>query len=167
MEALLIGSALVQAIGAIIGAGGSVISELVYVKAVQDGRISGAERAHLAIVARGLRIGMLLLLLGSIALVALDYVFQLPMQPALTAEYWLLMTLALTIIGVTWALSKRRLPFWLGSAAAFVGWWFAALLTVGRLPELGYGGTLAAYLVTTGIVAGLFAYARMLITPKI
>lgn len=154
--------ALVQAVGAIIGAGGSVVGELAYLKAMQDGRIDGAERRQLAIIARALRYGMILLLLGSIALVLADYSFSLPFIPALTTSYWLLMTLALVVIYFSWALSRRKVAFWLGSAAVFTGWWCIVFLTIGYFPELSYGASIVIYVVATAFFAALLSYARML-----
>lgn len=162
MEVLLNLFALVQATGAIIGAGGSVVGELVYLRAMQDGRVDAAERLHLRLIARALRWGMIILLVGSIGLVLTDHIFDVALQPALTASYWSEMALVLIIIGVAWALSKHKLPFWLGSAAIFSGWWFLAFLCMGRLPYLGLGASIAAYVVITLVIAALLIYARML-----
>jgi hypothetical protein len=162
MNLLLNIFALIQALGAIIGAGGSVWGELSYLKAMQDGRVDSSERMHLRRIARALRWGMILLLIGSIGLVLSDYIFSIPLQPALSTSYWSEMTLALIVIASAWALSRRKLPFWLLSAAVFTGWWFLAALTLGQLPALSWGATLAAYVVATGIMAAILSYARML-----
>lgn len=161
MQVLLGAAALIQAIGAIIGAGGSVVGELAYLKAMQDHRIDQAEAAHLRLIARALRWGMGFVLVGSLGLVFLDYYLGLA-QPGLTTAYWLEMTLALIIIAASWALSRRRVAFWLGSAAAFAAWWYLALLDIGQAPALSYGASLAAYVVGAGIIAGILVYARML-----
>jgi hypothetical protein len=72
------------------------------------------------------------------------------------------MTLVFIIIASSWALSRRRVDFWLGSAAAFTAWWYLALLDLGRAPQLSYGASLGVYVVATIIMAGILAYARML-----
>jgi hypothetical protein len=162
MQALIGIAVLVQAAGAIIGAGGSVIGELSYLQAMQDMRVSHAEHEHLTTIARALRWGMLMLLGGSIGLVILDYLAGSQLQPALTNGYWVEMTLAFIVIWASWALSRERVVFWLGSAAAFTGWWSLALLTLGRAPTLGYGASLGLYVIATAIIAAILAYARML-----
>ncbi|HQT82960.1 MAG TPA: hypothetical protein PLW99_02315, partial [Candidatus Paceibacterota bacterium] len=120
-----------QALGALAGAFAVVWGELAYVRAVRDGTIDAAERAHLRVIAKGLRWGMLLLLLSSLGLIIIDYVLRSPLQPALSTSYWMLITLVFLIIGASWALSRRRVSFSLGSAFLFAGWWFLAYLTLG------------------------------------
>ncbi|MGH7175449.1 MAG: hypothetical protein ACREGR_03780 [Minisyncoccia bacterium] len=154
--------AVLQAVGAILGAGGAVWGELSYFNAIADGRLDRAERAHLSVIAKALRWGMLILLVSSIALVLIAFILSNPLQPALTSGYWALMTLALVVIWASWALSRRRVPFWFGSAAIFTGWWMMALLALGRLPLLSYGATVAFAIVACAIIAGVLAYIRSL-----
>jgi hypothetical protein len=160
METLIVFFVILQAVGAILGAGGSVWGEVSYFQAIRDGRIDRAERAQLAVIARALRWGMLLLLVSSIALVLIAFIIESPFQPATTASYWSLMTLAFAVIWASWALSRRRAAFWLGSAIVFTGWWVLALLALGRLPLLSYGATLAFFVVACAIIAGVLAYIR-------
>ena len=162
MEILVVIFVILQAIGAIMGAGGAIFGQLAYFRAIKDGRIDRAERDHLRIIANGLRFGMMLLLISSIALVLAAFINSDPLQPALTSSSWILMTLALVVIWASWALSKRRLPFWLGSAIIFTGWWMIALLAFGRFPNIGYGPTILFTIVAGGIIAAVLAYARSL-----
>ena len=112
-----------QALGASVGALTALWSEFAYVRAMRDGKIDVAERAHLDIIAKGLRFGMALLLLASLGLVIVAYVVRAIPQPALTPSYWTLIVLALLVIGVSLALSRRRISFTLGSAIVFTAWW--------------------------------------------
>lgn len=155
-----------QTLGAFIGAFTAVWSEIVYIRAMKDGRISVAERAHLDTTARSLRFGMILLLLASFALVVVDYELHLPLQPALSPSYWTSVMLALLIIGVSWALSRQFISFALGSAVIFTSWWFLAFLTAGQLPALSFGASIAFLVVATGIFYGLLQYSRFLVLPK-
>lgn len=166
MQGALYILATLQATGALIGAGGAVWAELYYFKAMQDGHIDAAEKAHLRVIAHTLRVGMMLLLLSSIGLVLAAFVASEPIQPALSAPYWIQMTLALLIIVLAWALARNRISFWLGSAAGFTAWWFIALLDLGRMQELSFGMALASYVVATVIIAGILSYVRMLMTPE-
>ena len=109
-----------QALGAFSGAFAAVWGELAYIRAMKDGKIDTAERAHLTIIANGLRFGMLLILLSSFGLVVVAYALHAALQPALSVSYWTLIVLTILIIGVSWALSRRRISFALGSAIVFV-----------------------------------------------
>lgn len=155
-----------QALGASIGALSVVWSEIAYIRAMRDGTIDAAERVHLRAIATGLRFGMFLLLLSSLGLVITAYTLKATAQPALTASYWTVIVLALLIIGVSWALSRHRISFELGSAAVFTAWWFLAYLTFGWLPLLSFGAAVAFYVVATVIFYALLASARYLALRK-
>ncbi len=154
-----------QALGAIMGAVSAVLGELAFIRAMRDGRIDHAERAHLDHIARGLRFGMLLLLVASFGLVVEAYFHAAAIQPALTASYWTLVLLALLVIYASWALSRGRISFALGSAVVFTGWWFLAYLALGFFPELTFGAAVALYVVAVAIFYGLLRYARFLTIP--
>lgn len=155
-----------QALGALIGAVTTVWGELAYLRAHKDGHIDTAERAHLRVIAHGLRFGMILLLLSSFALVIVAYLLHTATQPAATPSYWALMLAALLVIYVSWALSRRKISFALGSAIAFTAWWFLAYLTIGLLPPLSFGSIIGFFVVATGLFYGILQYARMLLRPK-
>lgn len=151
-----------QALGASIGAVMAVWSEFVYIRAIRDGKIDVAERRHLDIIAKGLRFGMTLLLLASLALVVAAYTLHAAPQPALTPAYWILILLALLIIGISWALSRRHVSFAIGSAIIFTSWWFLSYLTLGWLPTVSFGSAVALLVVATAVVYALLYYIRFL-----
>ena len=155
-----------QALGVSVGAFTAVWSEIAYIRAMRDGHIDTAERAHMNVIARGLRFGMVLLLLASLALVVLDYYLHVSLQPALSASYWTSTMLALLIIYIAWALSRRRVSFALGSAIIFTAWWFLAFLTIGQLPVLSFGSAIAVLVVATAIFYAVLQYGRMLVLRK-
>ncbi len=155
-----------QALGAFIGAFMAVWSEMVYVRAMRDGRIDAAEGAHLEGLVKGLRFGMTLLLLASFALVVVNYALRLPLQSALSPSYWTSVVLALLIIGASWALSRRYISFALGSAVVFTTWWFLAFLTIGRLPALSFGAALFVLVIATALFYTLLQYSRFLLLRK-
>ncbi len=151
METLISLLVFCQALGALGGALSAVWGELAYLRAMRDGKIDDAERAHLHIIAGGLRWGMLLILLSSLGLIIVAYTLRAAVQPALSASYWTLIVLAFLIIGVSWALSRRRISFALGSATLFAGWWFLAYLTLGWMPSLSFGAAIALLVVATAL----------------
>jgi hypothetical protein len=155
-----------QALGALVGAGASVWGELAYLRAMRDGNISRAERAHLEVIAHGLRFGMSLLLISSFALVIIAYLLKNAAQPAQTAGFWILAVFSLLIIYVSWALSRNRISFALGSALAFTAWWLLAFLTLGGMPALSFGATVAFFVVATAVFYGILNYARFLVRSR-
>ncbi len=158
-----------QVFGAFVGAFTTLWGEIAYVRAMRDGTIDEAERAHLRIIARGLRFGMSLILLSSLGLVVVAYALKEALQPALSAGYWISISLALLIIGVSWALSRQRVSFALGSALVFTAWWFLAYLTIGWLPPLSFGAAVAYYVVVAALMYALLAFARFIVldsTPR-
>jgi len=152
-----------QAFGSAIGAFTAVWGELAYVHALQDGKITHAERAHLKVIGRGLRFGMSLLLFASLGLVVVAYLAQATPQPVLTASYWVLIIVAFLIIGFSWALSRQHISFALGSAVAFAGWWFLVYLTFGLLPLISFGATIAYLIVSTVLLGAILYGTRALI----
>lgn len=155
-----------QAFGAFIGAFTAVWSEIAYLRAMRNGTIDVAERAHLDVIAHGLRFGMTLLLLSSFALVVTDYVLRVSFQPALSPSYWTSILLALLIIGVSWTLSRHRISFALGSAIIFAAWWFLAFLTIGQIPVLSFGAAVALFVLATAIFYAILQYGRFLALHK-
>ncbi len=150
-----------QALGASVGAVTAVWSELAYVRALQDGKLDYAERAHLRIIGHGLRYGMILLLLASLGLVVAAYIEHTALQPALTSWYWTFIALALLIISISWALSRKHISFKLGSASLFTAWWFLVYLSFGWLP-LSFGAAVMSFIVATAIFYAMLHYMRLL-----
>ena len=161
MTALVPFLAFCQALGALVGAVTSVWGELAYIRDMRDGKIDTAERAHLNIIARGLRFGMTLILLASLGLVIVAYTSNAALQPALTPVYWTFIMLALVVISVSWALFRRHISFAFGSAALFASWWFLVYLTLGLLSPLLFGSSVALLVVATVIIYALLQYIRM------
>lgn len=155
-----------QVLGALVGAFAAAWSEFVYIRAMRDGRIDTAEREHLDVVGKGLRFGMLLLLVSSLGLIIAAYVQQASIQPARTADYWIFTMLAILIIGISWALSHRQISFSFGSAVVFSAWWFLAYLMLGWVPSLSFGAAVAFFVVATAIFYAILQYARLLILHK-
>lgn len=148
-----------QAFGAVIGTFTAVWSEISYAWAMRDRRIDEAERNHLRIIGHGLRFGLLLLLVSSLGLVIAAYVLGAA-QPALSAGYWVQLTLVFIIIVISWNISRRRTPYVHLSAIAFTAWWFMLYLTLGQLPALSFGAFVSYFVIATGILYLVLAIAR-------
>jgi hypothetical protein len=150
-----------QALGAVVGTACAIWGQIVYVRALRDGVIDRGERAHLDAIGHGLWVGMSLLLACSLGLVILAYAADAAIQPGVTASYWALMILALTVTGLTWALSRGLVAFPIAAAAILMAWWTMLFLTFGRLPTTTVGATMAAYVVGTGILYLLLQYVHL------
>lgn len=162
MTALVTFLVFCQTFGASAGALISIWSEFAYIRAMRDGQLDSAEKAHLKIIASGLRFGMTIMILASFGLVVTSYVSHDAVQPALTQAYWTLLVLALIIIGISWALSRHRVQFAFGSAVIFTSWWFLAYLTLGWLSPISFGSAVALLVVATAVIYALLHYIRML-----
>lgn len=160
MERLAVLFAILQAAGALFGAGAAVAGELAYLRLKRAGEPTRAARAHLDHLARGLHFGMTLILLSSFGLAALAYLARAAMQPAFTAGYWTLSLLAFALIWISWALSRGRIVPALGAAAVFAAWWFLAYLALGFFPRLSFGAALALFVVSTAVLYALLSYLR-------
>lgn len=155
-----------QALGAGIGTFTAMWSEFAYIRAMRDGKIDTAERAHLLVIGNGLRFGMMLLLLSSLGLVITAFLLGGTLQPAMTVSYWTLIVLAFLIIGISWALSRKQISFMLGSAAVLTAWWLLAYLTLGLLPANSFGSAIALFVVFTAVVYVILYFVRLLALPK-
>jgi hypothetical protein len=149
-----------QALGAAAGFFMAVRGEIAYVDAMRDKKIDHAERAHLDHIAAGLRFGMSVLLISSFGLVIVEYAINETPQPALTASYWALITIALLVTSISWALSRNRISFALASAIVFTGWWFLVYFAFGLMPLLSFGAILAFFVVATGAFYGVLQATR-------
>ncbi|MFM2331127.1 MAG: hypothetical protein RLZZ26_634 [Candidatus Parcubacteria bacterium] len=152
-----------QAFGALVGALTSVGAQRAYVKAMRDGHIDHAERAHLTAIGHGLRYGLTIMLISSFCLVVAAYLVPVTPQPALTPSYWMLVALALIIISISSMLARRRTPFKLASATIFTAWWFLVFLSFGWV-SLSFGAAMMSFIVTTAIFYAILYYARLLVT---
>ena len=153
-----------QSLGALIGALSAVAGEFAYLRAMRNGKISESEGRHLAHIGHGLRYGMTLLLLASLGLTLAAYQVQTALQPGLTASYWTLMALALTVIGVCHSLARGRVSFPLASASIYAGWWFLVYLSFGWLP-LSFGAAVMSFVIATAIFYAVLYWARLIASP--
>jgi len=165
MDNLIIFLVFCQSAGAFVGAIAAIWAERAYILAMRDGKIDVAEKAHLHSIGIGLRFGMTLILLSSLALIFISYSLHGPVQPAMTVSYWIFITLALLIIVISWALARRNIPSTLGSASAFAAWWLLIYLTLGLLP-FSYGAAIGLYLIFSAIMYAVFYYIRLLSLHK-
>ena len=82
----------------------------------------------------------------------------------MTPSYWTFVALALLIISVSWALSRRHISFTFGSASIFTAWWFLVYLSFGWL-SLSFGAAVMSFVVATAIFYAVLYYARLLALP--
>lgn len=166
MIALVFFLILLQALGACIGAFAAIWAEITYILAMRDGKIDNAERAHLKSIGHGLRFGMALLLLSSLALVIVDYTLQVARQPALTPVYWVFILLVLIIIVVSWLLARKKISFIAGSAISLAAWFLLVWLTLGLLLITSFFAFLAMFVVLAVVFYAVIYYARLLASHK-
>ena len=147
--------------GALVGTGFTTFAEVFYTHAVSDGEIDHHERKYLRRLFKGFTFGITLVLLSNLALIVLEYLVPDAPQAVLAAPFWALQTLTLLIIATGWLLSKRRISWWLGSAAVLTAWWMMLLIDLGFFNTSSYLVLVFDYILVTALVAGLLSYARM------
>ncbi len=74
-------------------------------------------------------------------------------------EFGVAVVLAVT----SWLRFHGRIPFWAGSAIAFVGWWYLAEIDLGYLVITGAVSATIGFIANIIIVAGLFAMAHFVL----
>ena len=154
-------------LGAALGAGGVTYAEVFYTKAVADGKIDRRERDYFETTYWALRWGMLTVLLSGIALIVVQYFLPDSPDAVLYAPLWMQNTLALVVTISAWALSRDLLPWWLGSALAFSGWWMLLILDAFRAVSVPYLTLLFAYVLAVFIAAAGWGYARVLLRKDV
>jgi hypothetical protein len=155
-----------QSFGACVGAFAAIWGEVVYILATRDGKIDKAERAHIKAIGHGLRFGMSLLLLASLALVIVDYTLQVMLQPALTASYWSFIVLAVIAIVVSWLLAHKKISFIAGSAISISAWLFMVYLALGLLQVTSFISVIAMFVVLVVVFYAVIYYVRLLASHK-
>lgn len=155
-----------QVLGAFIGVVTAAWGELLYIGAMRDGKEDLARHEHLRLIGHSLRFGMTLSLVASFFLVVIAYLLKVSPQPALTASYWMFIAFAFLIIGASWALSRKKISFALGSAGLLTAWWLMAYLTLGRLPVVSFSSAIALFVVLTAVVYAVLCFTRFLILRK-
>jgi hypothetical protein len=155
-------------LGAIICAGYVAFAEFFYTKAASDGIIDHHERKYLRHLFSGLRFGMSIVLVSSIALIVLEYLLPDSPQDVLSAPFWALQTLTLLVLFFAWLLSRKNAEWWFVSAAILTGWWMMLLIDLGYLQQfqLTYFMYLLLYFVVSLVLSGVLSYIRILLTPR-
>jgi hypothetical protein len=153
--------AALSTLGALIGAGFTTYAEIFFTHAASDGEIDHHERKYLRRLFKGFAFGITLVLFSNIALIVLEYLVPSAPQAVLAAPFWTLQTLTLLIIFVGWLLSKRRIPWWLGSTAVLTAWWMLLFIDLGSFNTSGFLDLLFTYVLVTALVAGVLSYLRM------
>jgi hypothetical protein len=152
--------AALNTLGALVGTGMTTYAEIFYTHAVSDGEIDHHERKYLRRLFRGFTFGMTLVLLSDLVLIVLEYLIPNAPQAVLTAPFWSLQILTVLILLLGWLLSKRRIMWWLGSAAVLSAWWILLGIDLGTFNSSGYLELLFNYVLVTALFAALLSFLR-------
>lgn len=153
--------AAIDTFGALVGTGMTTFAEIFYNHAVSDGEIDHHERKYLRRLFRGFTFGITLVLLCNIALIVLEYLIPDAPTTVLLAPFWALQILALLILVIGWMLSKRAIPWWLGSSAVLSAWWILLLDDLGFFNAYSFLTIFFVFVLVTFILAGILTYLRM------
>ncbi|PIT91435.1 hypothetical protein COU17_00385 [Candidatus Kaiserbacteria bacterium CG10_big_fil_rev_8_21_14_0_10_49_17] len=156
----------VHIIGAVLGTGGATLAEIFSFTALKDGVVSADEKRMMHANYFMIRIGTLLVLLSGFALVAWWVFVEGNIWPLTSGKVWVkdIMVLAIVINAVL--LTRRLIPFWLGSAISFTSWWGATILGAWRHAPISFTEALLGYIVAIFIVAGVLELLRLRFRKK-
>lgn len=149
-------------LGAVIGAAFVTYAEIFYTFSASDGKIDHHERKYLRHLYRGLKFGLVLVIVSATALIVLEYLVPDAPQDVLLAPFWFLQTLTILILVYGWRLSKGREAWWIASAAILTAWWMMVAIDFGYLNSFGYVMLAMLYVLVTFIAAGILHYIRVL-----
>ncbi len=150
----------VHTLSTFLGAASITVAQWQYFRARRDGRIDDGERAHLVTLFFSIRYALVVfviahLILGLVILIV-PHVFTGRFIEMYLFEFGVAAVLAVT----SWLRFSGRIPFWAGSAIAFVGWWYLAEIDLGYMVITGTISTIVGFIMNIIIVAGLFALAH-------
>lgn len=157
---------IVHTLGAALGAGSIAFAEVFYAKATADGKVDEREREYLRTTFFALRFGMTTVLLSGIVLILVEYAAPELPQGVLFTPIWFQNTLALAAIASGWGLSRSRIPWWLGSAAAFSAWWMMLVIDAWRTIPFNYFTLIILYVIFVFVTAGAFSYLRIFLESR-
>lgn len=138
--------------GAVLGAGGATIAEAQIGRALRDKKITGDEKYLLHANYFLIRIGTLLVVASGLALIwyylsqGNDWVLTSP-------KIWMKEVMVAAIIVNAFLLTKRWIPFWLGSAISFTSWWGALILGSWRGVPYSFITLSYSYVIAIALVA--------------
>jgi hypothetical protein len=149
-------------LGAALGAAGATYAEIIYTKAMADGRIDRREREYFMTTYWALQWGMLTVLVTGLALVVVQFFLPASPDATLYEPLWIQNTLALIITVSAWMLGRSFISWGIGSALVFAGWWMLLILDCFRDYSFSYLGLLFIYVFLAFCSAVFWGYARVL-----
>lgn len=154
---IIVAISVVHTLSAFLGAFSITVAQWQYFRARCDGRIDDGERAHLVTLFFSMRYALVTfiiahLILGLI-LIIMPYEFTGRFIEIYLFEFGIAAVLAVT----SWLRFSARIPFWAGSAIAFVGWWYLAEMYLGYLNITDSISATLGFIANVIIVSGLFA----------
>ncbi len=152
----------VHAVGTMIGTIMSMYAEIFYIEAAADDKIDHHERKYLRRIFRGMKFGLVLVILSGLALIVLEYLVPHVSSGIIVAPFWAMQTVTALLVGFGFLLSRRQVQWWLASGAILAGWWILLFIDLGRYNSFSYLSILVMYAVMTFVFAGVLWYARYL-----
>jgi len=153
-------------IGTILGAGGATLAEIFSFTALKDGVVSADEKRMMHANYLMIRVGTLLILLSGFALVAWWVFAEGNVWPLTSGKVWVKDIMVLVIVVNALLLTRRLIPFWLGSGISFTSWWGATILGAWSHAKISFFEALSGYVIAIFIVTGVLEVLRSLHRKK-
>jgi hypothetical protein len=164
LASLLIG---LHLLGVTIGVAGITFAEIFYLKATADGRIDAREKEYIRSTFWALKWGMFIVLISGSLLILVEYQLPFMNQAVLFAPLWVQETLCLVIITSGWALVKKKVSWFVGTALAFSAWWMILILDAWHNVPLGYSSLIILYALFASLSAIILGYVRVVCNKEL
>ncbi len=150
----------VHTLSTFFGASSITIAQWQYFRARRDGHIDEGERAHLVTLFFSLRYALVVMIAMHLLLGLLLLINPHFFTAQFITLYLFELGIAFVLAATSWLRFHGRIPFWAGSAIAFVGWWYLAEIDLGYLVITGGISATIGFIANVAIIAALFAGAH-------
>ncbi len=151
-------------VGTILGVGGATLAEIQIIRALKDGMVDASERALLHANYTLIRVGTAIIIISG-ALLVWWYISQGNNWVLTSAKIWFKDLLVVFIILNAIFLTKRWIPFWLGSAISFTSWWMATVLGMWHKAPFSFLELIVGYIIIVFVVAGILSLIKRWYLP--
>lgn len=138
-------------VGTVLGVGGATMAEVLYTRAMRDGKVDESEGALLRVTYTVLRIGMLLLVVSGFGYLLLLR-FEGHAQYIYSPRLWAKLVITAIILLNAILLQVRKMPLWLGAGISLSSWYAALVIGSWRGLPAGFGGIMLWYAAAIAVV---------------
>ncbi len=153
----------VHTLSAFLGVASITVAQWQYFRARRDGHIDEGEHAHLVTLFFSVRYALVTFIIAHLILGLILLTTAHVFTEKFITMYLFELGVAVVLAVTSWLRFHGRIPFWAGSAIAFVGWWYLAEIDLGYLVITGGISSTVGFIANIIIIAGLFGVAHWML----